>query len=224
MDDKPISNSKFQTPTIHDLDRAMLRRALFEIIGLGLIALAILIVSVRINGWSWQTLGDGLIVVSVVELMILGTSFILKEPAIERIAKLLVSTVRARWQAHAVKTTSATQTAPEVYVRTTNQADADYDAALDALEASLKQLAKRADGETLKGKPWARRTLVASGIIKDDYAQWSRVMSLWERAGIIASRDASELMVSTYAQGRTLLKALMERDGYVLVNDTWMKR
>ena len=114
-------------------------------------------------------------------------------------------------------------TAPDLGVRTTNQNDEDFRTALAFLDAVFQETSKVADGETLKEKPWSKRRFLAARL-GTDYGDWSRIVSLWERAGVIGNRNDRELAVSNKTEGRARLRNLMQDEGFVEIKGVWMRR
>jgi hypothetical protein len=226
--DKP--DIQIQSPTIHDLDRAMIRRALMEVFGLFLLAIALMITWFLFAPPSWENLWRSIVFTLVVELVILGFSFILKEPAIERIAKAIIAIIRERVANRRIQTVRNEPVA-DLATASTNQANEDFHTALRILDASLKELSKLKDGEMLKGKPftWDR---CQKAKLSNRWQDWGRVMDLWSAAGVAdkpRERDG-RLVVKTFSEGREKLRVLMIARGYTLYGSTggiggeWRKR
>lgn len=216
---KMNTTAPMQPATIHDLDTVMLRHARWEAVGILLLAGAVVLAWILVAGFSFRVLAVSLGSASVLVLVVIGLSFIIKEPAIETIAKVVWVRATHRTEARTEKATE-----PELAVASTSVADEDFHTALSILDASLRAHSKEKDGEKMKGRAWTFRRCKDAKLIPDNWAYWSRIMSLWERSGIVAPNREGTLQVAGLREGETKLKGLYESEGYVLFNRTWMKR
>ncbi len=207
-----------QPPSVHDLDTIMLRHAALEAIGvLGLFAIAWGL-WVRLFGLSLDVISNGALAALALVVLVISLSFILKEPAIERIAKALLAAYRARASAKAENT----ENVPDLKVASTNQANADYHLAVKILGAVCIAKSKEVDGEKLKGRPWTYRRCNEAGFV-NKWSDWSRIMTLWERARIVDNREG-KLLITSLEEGTERLRAQMVQDGYISFNGVWVKR
>lgn len=116
--------------------------------------------------------------------------------------------------------------AVDLRVETTNAANTEYWQCRKIIEAMYSAIARTSDGEKLTSKPFSFRTLRDAGL-SVTWDDWGRLIDRIEEAGILQNARAKSnwsILVRNPALAVTKLNDLFNAQGFILVNNVWMRR
>lgn len=199
-------------------------RALLELAGLFVFALVILLLWSHYFSPKWEDIWEGLFIVFILELIVVGITFLLKEPALERLAKSLFNRSVEWEQIEEDEPSPAVDGQTILPVTTVNKMQDTYSAAVKILEATLLAKEKEVDGETITKKLFSWDMCYSAGLV-DRWDKWNVIMQLWEEAGVAKDtrKRKSILLVKSVAEGVAKLDNLMVARGWCKLNGIWMR-
>ena len=101
-----------------------------------------------------------------------------------------------------------------------NWAESSFSSARKMWEFAHKQIrGARDDGRKLRGKPWARRTVINK--LKFTQDDWENAIDVWVAGGLIKARDARTPETDSFKRGLDKIDQGMIALGYMRRNGEW---